>query len=132
MCISANIYNELQSCFIVMRFSYARKLSHEEIEEKATYYKKVLAPYYTKLKNNISNNDNHVLVYCIDTVFDLMDNGDCKKIHTFLDSIHNMTEICTGARALATFGREINGFRKKYGYDYFPFFPQPRQRSIGK
>lgn len=68
--------------------------------------------------------DKHeILMYCIDTLFNIIGEGDNTKIFEFTDTIHNMPEMCNeNGRAFKTFSREIKAFRNRYGKDYFPFF----------
>ena len=118
---SHKFYKELKSYFISIRFSSARKWSDEEKNGKLLYYKNVLEPFLKELQCHISENENHVLIYCIDMLLDIIEEGDCTKINCFADTIHNMPEICMGVRPLKTFHSEISIFRSSYGQEYFPF-----------
>ena len=79
-------------------------------------------PFYRELQCHINENENHVLIYCIGTLFDIIEEGDCPKINCFADTIHNMPEICMGIRPLKTFYSEISIFKNEYGNEYFPFY----------
>lgn len=73
---------------------------------------------------NAKENNNEILIYCIDTLFEIISEGDREKIFDFANAIHNMPEICMGSRPLKTFKGEIREFRDMYGERYFPFFPK--------
>ena len=90
------------------------------------YYKNALKPFYSELILEAHENDNNILIYCIDTLFEIMSEGDHIKINAFADTIHNMPEICMGVRPLHTFGGEISDFRSRYGEKYFPFFNESK------
>ncbi|MBE6536587.1 MAG: hypothetical protein E7673_01405 [Ruminococcaceae bacterium] len=117
---SHEFYRDIQSNFIAIRF-YSAESFDDEKNEKLIHYKDALKPFYEELKNHINENENHVLIYCIDTLLDIIEEGDWQKVNLFADTVHNMPEICMGARALKTFRSEISAFRSRYGAAYFPF-----------
>lgn len=123
-----DFYKQIQSIFICVRFSYSRKI----YEENFIRYKKSLQPYYDELKLHPHENDNYILIYCIDTLFEIINEGNCKKIKWFADTIHNMPEICMRDRPLHTFYSEISGFRSVYGNEYFPFLSTGRNELKGE
>ncbi len=112
-------YKQIQSIFVVVRMLYCRKMCERENYES---FKNSLQPLYSELKASANENSNEILIYCIDTLFEIINEGDREKIFDFANAIHNMPEICTGARAFETFRTEIVEFRSKYGEQYFPFF----------
>ncbi len=115
-------YNNIKNIFISIRAEYSKKISKEKKYENFLYYKSIFAPYYHQLKLSANEDHNYVLVYCIEALLDLMDEGDCTKINLFADAIHNMPEICLQIRPVHTFEYEITEFRNKYGKNYFPFY----------
>ena len=121
---SREFYSEIKSYFTAIRFSYAKKRNTEKNEERLLHYKNALNPFYKKLQYHINENENHVLIYCIDALFDIIAEGDFLKVNCFADTIHNMPEICMGIRPLETFRSGISVFRSRYGQDYFPFWGQ--------
>lgn len=116
--LSKEFYRDISHCFVSIRCSYSRKI----YDDNFIYYKNALSPFYNELKCRINENSNYILVYCIDTLFDIITEGDYIKINCFADTIHNMPEICMGIRPLSTFVGEISEFRNRYGNNYFPFF----------
>ena len=63
-----------------------------------------------------------VLIYCIDTLFEIMEEGNREKIAAFADAVHNMPDLGTGKHNLRSLKYELKDFRKKYGKHFFPFF----------
>ncbi|MBR3837744.1 MAG: hypothetical protein IKJ74_06310 [Clostridia bacterium] len=122
--MNMNFYREIKSIFISARFSFARKISKRENEEKFEYFKGRLIPFFEELNLHIRENNNDILVYCIEMLLRVISEGDSVKVNAFADTIHNMPEICMNLRPLHTFYGEISGFRAKYGSQYFPFFDQ--------
>lgn len=60
-----------------------------------------------------------VLGYCIDTMLQIISEGDSQKTADFADAVHNVPEIYMGHRNLYSFRGEFISFRKKYGRSYF-------------
>ena len=60
-----------------------------------------------------------ILVYCIDTLFEIIEEGNAEKIRDFADLIQNMPEIGIGKRSFRSFGKEISAFNIKYEEFYF-------------
>lgn len=124
--MNVEFYRELKSIFIYARLSFARKNSKKEHKEKLEYFKDRLAPFLEELNLHISENNNDILVYCIEMLLQAISEGNSEKINDFADAIHNMPEICMDVRPLYTFGGEISGFRYKYGDEYFPFYVESK------
>lgn len=55
-----------------------------------------------------------ILVYAIDTLFEMIEEGNREKIFDFIDLIHNMPEIALKKRTFRSFANEINTFNNKY------------------
>ena len=55
-----------------------------------------------------------ILVYAIDTLFEMIEEGNREKIFDFIDLIHNMPEIALKKRTFRSFRSEINAFNNKY------------------
>ena len=55
-----------------------------------------------------------ILVYAIDTLFEMIEEGNREKIRDFADLIHNMPEIALKKRNFRSFAREISAFNNKY------------------
>ena len=55
-----------------------------------------------------------ILIYAIDTLFEMIEEGNRKKIRDFTDLIHNMPEIALKKRSFRSFVREISAFNHKY------------------
>ena len=55
-----------------------------------------------------------ILLYAIDTLFEIIKEGNREKIFDFIDLIHNMPEIALKKRTFRSFASEINAFNNKY------------------
>lgn len=63
--------------------------------------------------------ERQILLYCIDTLLCIVDEGNRQKLYDFADTVHNIPEIFMGKRNFYSFRKEISVFREKYGKDYF-------------
>ena len=118
---SNEFYNEIKSIFVAIRFAYSRKVGNKKNRANLIYYQNALSSFYHELKLHSKENHNHVLVYCIDTLFEIMGEGNCTKINAFADVIHNMPEICQHVRQIDSFSDNILSFQNQYGRNYFRF-----------
>ena len=82
-----------------------------------------------QIEKHGSKNDRKIQLYCINTLFEVIEEGDREKIYSFADLIHNMPDIFLGKRNFYSFRKEINCFNEKYPEDLFtdmnkifPFF----------
>ncbi|MEE0060085.1 MAG: hypothetical protein UE295_04580 [Acutalibacteraceae bacterium] len=66
--------------------------------------------------------DTRILLYCIETLFEIISENNKEKLYDFADTIYNMPELAYTNRQFKSFRREINAFRKKYGRAYFSDF----------
>ena len=64
--------------------------------------------------------EKRLLLYCIDALSDIIEEGIAEKIFDFADIIHNIPDIFLGERSIDSFRKEIKAFREKYGTSYFP------------
>ena len=55
-----------------------------------------------------------ILTECIDTLFEMIEEGNREKITDFLDLIRDMPEIALKKRTFRSFAREISAFNHKY------------------
>ncbi len=72
--------------------------------------------------------DKRLILYCINTLLEIIDENNEKKIFDFADTIHNMPEICLGKRNIYSFDKEILAFQKMYGKEYFPDFKKAKPK----
>ena len=76
--------------------------------------------------------EKNILLYCIDTLFEILNEGDKQKNFDFADAIHNIPEIYMQKRNLYSFRKELKAFQKKYGKHYFAFINNERQIPMTK
>lgn len=72
------------------------------------------------------------ILYCINTLLEIVKENDSEKIFDFADTVHNMPEICLGKRNVYSFTQEILTFQKKYGKGYFPHFKKAKPKFQSK
>ena len=110
------IYYGLQDCFIKIRhYSFAD--CEDDVLFETTVEK--IKNYERYIVDNQLQNEHKILLYCINTLLEIIDENDKKKICDFADTIHNIPEIYFGKRNFESFSFEINEFREKYGKSYF-------------
>ena len=68
--------------------------------------------------------EKEVLLNCIDTLFEVLEEGYTQKILDFLDAIHSVPEIYMLNRNLFSLRNELKAFQKKYGKHYFNFIDE--------
>lgn len=81
-----------------------------------------------ELKKEKESEDNRLLIYCIDTMFDILNERNAEKIHDFAHTVCNISKIPMGLRDFYSFVPEIDAFREKYGVRYFEDFMKVRPR----
>lgn len=72
-----------------------------------------------QLEKRAKRKPRKILTYCIDTLFEIIEEGNAEKIRDFADLIHNMPEIALKKRSFRSFGKEISAFNIKYEEFYF-------------
>ncbi|MBR5525107.1 MAG: hypothetical protein IKU51_07560 [Clostridia bacterium] len=110
------IYCDLQDCFIKIRY-----YSFGECEDDVLYKTTVerIKNYKKYIVDNQLQSEHKILLYCINTLLEIIDENDKKKILDFADAIHNIPEIYIGKRDFDSFSFEIQEFCNKYGKEYF-------------
>ena len=116
--MKALFYQKLQYDFIMIRY-----LMYNNSVDTDEYNKVILSISESRQKiySHSTPSEKKVLLYCIDTLFDIINEGDREKIIDFTDAIHNIPEIYMQKRNLNSFRKEFKAFQKKYGKQYFPF-----------
>lgn len=112
----ADIYKELQNCFIKIRHcSYIddQELLKDTLEQIENYEKYIL--------DNQLESECPLLVYCMKTLFEISTENNEKKMGAFADTIHNMPEIYLGKRTYDSFSSDITSFCEIYGDSYFKY-----------
>lgn len=123
--MSNSIFETLRLDFIKIRYEFSKDFYNEELlNDTIKDIKRIRAKIVkkTKVEGKV------LILYCIDTLFEIIDENNGKKIFDFADTIHNMPEICLGKRNVYSFTEEILGFQKLYGKEYFPTFKKVKPR----
>ncbi|MBE6608624.1 MAG: hypothetical protein E7633_08720 [Ruminococcaceae bacterium] len=116
--MKASFYRKLQEDFVMIRFlQYQDSFDEEKCESTILSIREARK----KISMHSPPAEKKVLLYCIDTIFEILNEGDKQKIFDFADAIHNIPEIYMQKRNLYSFRQELKSFQKKYGKQYFPF-----------
>ena len=110
-----HIYQKLQESFILVRSLHSDVIPNDGSVEVV---KKDLPVMCSALRKNLSA-EHMILIYCINMLLLILDEGNPEKIFDFADLIHNMPEIGMGKRDLTSFKDEIESFNEKYNSRYF-------------
>ena len=113
-----DFYEKLQYDFAMIRFLQDEKSYTQEQYDSTILSIKAARE---KIRMHSPAFEKRVLLYCIDTLFVILNEGEKQKIFDFTDAIHNIPEIYMQKRNLYSFRKELKGFQKKYGKEYFPF-----------
>lgn len=116
--MKASFYKKLQEDFIIIR-----SLHYQDSFDQERYDLTVssIRDARKKIVAHSPHAERKVLLYCIDTLFEILNEGDNNKIFDFTDAIHNIPEIYMQKRNLYSFREELTAFQKKYGKHYFAF-----------
>ena len=114
--MDVSIYKKLQDNFVMIRFLNSGIINDTESLDNA---KNNIMLIRTVLKKECGESSNSLLIYCIDTLFEVTQENNQEKTSDFADLIHNMPEIYLGKRNIKSFKREIRKFNKKYKTKYF-------------
>jgi len=115
--VSETLYTELQRAFADIRFL-------QRMDEAQKTMKQVKK----ELQKNKHSDDGDLILYCIDTMFDIINERKSQKIQDFADLVHDIPEIPMGKRSFYSFNDEIEAFRRKYGEKYFRDFEKVKPR----
>ena len=123
-----SIYERLQQDFIVIRHMLSGNCYDEAL------FSQTVDDIKDELNRMIKRKapERRLMLYCIDTLLEIIAENNKKKIYDFADTIHNMPEIALGKRNIYSFDKEIMTFRKKYRKNYFPDFEKPKPKFQNK
>ena len=120
--MNSSIYDKLQNNFIMIRFLHCGIVNDTESLNNA---KNNIVMIRSVIEKEQDKNNHNLLLYCIDTLFEIIQENNREKTFDFGDLIHNMPEIYLGKRNIKSFKREIRIFNKKYKTKYFNEFIRP-------
>ncbi len=127
--MKASFYKKLQDDFVMIRF-----LQHQDSFDQEKYDSTLLSIRESreKIKMHSAPFEKEILLYCIDTLFEILNECDKNKIFDFADAIHNIPEIYMQKRNLYSFRKELSAFQKKYGKHYFTFINEVKPHFTKK
>lgn len=111
------LYHRLKNAFIFIRHAYSVGESADQNKLGAAFGE--LRYGRRVIDKNAPKREKQLLLYCIDTLYEFIEEGDRQKIYDFADTVHNVPEIFIGTRKFSSFSSEFNAFCEKYGYEYF-------------
>ena len=114
--MSEKFYQDLKQCFIDIRFLHTDGKADADRLDAAIG---VLRYSRKQIDKRVKKKDRELLLYCIDTMIEIIGEQNGEKIFDFADTVHNIPEIFLGTRNFYSFKDEIDTFRKKYGDKYF-------------
>ena len=127
--MKTSFYEKLHDDFVMIRFLQDRSsFDQEKYDETVASVRKARK----QINMHSTAIEKSVLLYCIDTLFEILDEGDPEKIYDFADAIHNIPDIYMQKRNLYSFRAEVKAFQKKYGKHYFPFINKVRPHFTKK
>ena len=127
--MKTSFYEKLQYDFAMIRFLHGQNpLDQEKYDATVSS----IGEARKKIHAHSSPSEKEVLLYCIDTLFEILNEGDKQKVFDFADAIHNIPEIYMQKRNLYSFRKELKAFQKKYGNHYFAFLNQVRPHFTKK
>ena len=116
--MNEKFYRQLQNDFILVRHLHTENCYDEE-----RFYRVVEDIRNAREKlAEADDADAQFLLYCTDTLLEIIDERNQEKIYDFADAVHNAPEVCMNRRNIYSFGWEMENFRKKYGKKYFRDF----------
>ena len=124
-----SFYKKLQDNFVMIRFmQYPDSFDQEKYDSTSLSIREARK----KINMHSAPAEKNILLYCIDTLFEIMNEGDKQKIFDFADAIHNIPEIYMQKRNLYSFRKELKAFQKKYGKHYFAFINEVKPHFTKK
>jgi len=114
--MTEKFYRDLKQCFIDIRFLHTDGNANTDRLDAAIG---VLRYSRKQIDKKLKKKDRELLLYCIDTMLEIIGEQNDEKIFDFADTVHNIPEIFLGTRNFYSFRGEIEAFTKKYGGRYF-------------
>lgn len=119
--MKASFYKKLQDDFIMIRFlQYQSQCDREKYDTTILSIKAARK----KIDTHSAPAEKKVLLYCIDTLFAVLNEGDKQKAFDFADAMHNIPEVYMQKRNLYSLRQQLKSFQRKYGKTYFPFIDE--------
>ena len=124
-----DFYEKLREAFAYIRSVFS---DTDSDSSRFLFFKDTLKQSKKIILKDKKSEDNRLIVYCIDTMFDILNEGNREKIYDFADTVYNIPEICMGKRNFYSFNEEIKAFQSKYGDKYFDSFNKVSPRFTKK
>jgi len=104
-------YNDLKSCFVIIKNLFSSDGSdYKEIDVVLDN----LRGFRREIEENGNKKERKLLLYCIDTLFKKVDEGDREKVYYFADLICNMPDIFLGKRNFYSFSKKIEKYNRRF------------------
>ena len=111
-----NYYKSLKKCFSAIKYLYScKELDKVALETVTQEIRYIRGQFGEKMPKKARE----LFTYCTGTLLRLIELDERKKILDFVEVIREMPDIYLGERNIYSFQDKIDGFRKKYGEEYF-------------
>lgn len=110
------MYRGLQNCFIQICHCSSKNIDNQTLFKDTI---EQIKNYQQCIIDNQLASECPVLMYCINTLFEIIRENNKEKLYQFADTVHNMPEIYLGKRTYDSFSLEIKSFCDAYGDSYF-------------
>lgn len=116
--MEAYIYDKLTDDFVLLRAEFSGFANKEPRTDETVKDLENVRMYIEKFAQG---GEKDVLLYCIDTLFEIIGEGENKKAFDFCDAVHNIAELfCRDTWDRKQYMKiYIKPFQKKYGKEYF-------------
>jgi len=119
--MKASFYKKLQDDFVTIQV-----LQNQDSFDREQYDSAVLSLRKSRkqIKMQSSPLEKEILLYCIDTLFEILNEDDRNKVFDFANAIYHVPEIYMQERNLYSLRKDFKAFQKKYGKQYFAFIDE--------
>lgn len=132
-----DFFEDMRNAFVTVRAFYSPVPAHMTKEECERAFDFLLNAR-SRIVSGVAGRERYVLLYAIDTLFEVRKTGNAEMIFDYADAVHNISELGMKTRTLDSYSFELGLFRKKYGKKYFPFvknadefiYPPPKPAKI--
>lgn len=116
--MEAYIYDKLKDDFVKLRTKFSGFVNTPFTTDEVIKDLENVRMYIEKFAHG---GEKEVLLYCIDTLFEIIDEDKNEKAFEFCDAVHNISELfCQDNWDKKQYMKiYIKPFRRKYGKEYF-------------
>lgn len=132
-----DFFEDVRGAFVTVRAFYS-PVPSAVTQEACARALDFLLSARSRIVSGVAGRERYVLLYAIDTLFEVRKTGNAEMIFDYADAAHNLPELGMKTRTLESYAFELGLFRKKYGKGYFPFvknaeefiYPSPKPAKV--